>query len=213
MPTSTPSIQSAILSRIRTLKKPRVWTPNDFAGLGSRSAVDLALHRLVATRDVRRIACGLYDVPGINSLTGKSTSPDPHDVIDALTRKGKVRILVDGITAANDLGLTDAVPAHIEVLTDGRLRPIKLGNLTLAFHHAAPSRLYWAGRPAMRYVQALHWLRDMLPCDDGGLRRRLVSILRDHDQGPAIRADLRAGFSALPEWMRVIVRGLLQESG
>jgi uncharacterized protein DUF6088 len=212
MPTSAPSIQSAILSRIRALKKPRVWTADDLADLGSRGAVDLALHRLVSAGDVRRIAWGLYDVPGINSLTGKPTSPDPHDVIDALTRKGKVRILVDGITAANDLGLTDAVPARIEVLTDGRMRPIKLGNLTLDFNYAAPSRLYWAGRPAMRFVQALHWLRDMLPSDDGGLRRRLISILRDPDHGLAIRDDLRAGFSALPEWMRAIVRDLLRDA-
>jgi hypothetical protein len=191
---------------------PRVWTADDFADLGSRSAVDLALHRLVSTGDVRRIARGLYDVPRTNSLTGKPTSPDPHDVIDALTRKGKVRILVDGITAANDLGLTDAVPARIEVLTDGRLRPIKLGNLTLDFHYAAPSRLYWAGRPAMRFVQALHWLRDMLPSDDGQLRRRLISILRDADHGQAIRDDLRAGLSAIPEWMQAIVRNLLSEA-
>lgn len=212
MPTSAPSIQSAILSRIRAPKNPRVWTADDFADIGSRSAVDLALHRLVSTDNVRRIARGLYDVPTINSLTGKPTSPDPHDVIDALTRKGKVRILVDGITAANDLGLTDAVPARIEVLTDGRMRPIKLGNLTLDFNYAAPSRLYWAGRPAMRFVQALHWLRDMLPSDDGGLRRRLISILRDPDHGLAIRDDLRAGFSALPEWMRAIVRDLLREA-
>lgn len=212
MPTSAPSIQSAILSRIRARKKPHVWTADDLADLGSRSAVDLALHRLVSAGDVRRIAWGLYDVPGINSLTGKPTSPDPRDVIDALTRKGKVRILVDGITAANDLGLTDAVPARIEVLTDGRLRPIKVGNLTIDFHYAAPSRLYWAGRPAMRFVQALHWLRDMLPSDDGGLRRRLISILRDPDHGLAIRDDLRAGFSALPEWMRAIVRDLLRDA-
>lgn len=212
MATSAPSIQSAIQSRIRVPKMPRVWTADDFADLGSRSAVDLALHRLVSAGNVRRIARGLYDVPTINSLTGKPTSPDPHDVIDALTRKGKVRILVDGITAANDLGLTNAVPARIEVLTDGRLRPIKLGNLTLDFHYAAPSRLYWAGRPAMRFVQALHWLRDMLPSDDGGLRRRLVSILRDPDHGSAIRNDLRVGFSALPEWMRAIVRDLLRDA-
>jgi hypothetical protein len=212
MPASAPSIQSAIQSRIRAPKMPRVWTADDFADLGSRSAVDLALHRLVSTGDVRRIARGLYDVPSANSLTGKPTSPDPHDVIDALTRKGKVRILVDGITAANDLGLTDAVPARIEVLTDGRLRPITLGNLTLDFHYAAPSRLYWAGRPAMRFVQALHWLRDMLPSDDGGLRRRLISILRNPDHGQAIRDDLRAGFSALPEWIRAIVRDLLREA-
>ena len=212
MPTAAPSIQSAILSRIRAPKKPRVWAADDFADLGSRSAVDLALHRLASAGDVRRIARGLYDVPDINSLTGRPTSPDPHAVIDALTRKGKVRILVDGITAANDLGLTDAVPARVEVLTDGRLQPVKLGNLTLDFHYAAPSRLYWAGRPAMRFVQALHWLRDMLPSDDGGLHRRLISILRNPDHGPAIRDDLRAGFSALPEWMRAIVRDLLSEA-
>jgi hypothetical protein len=133
-------------------------------------------------------------------------------VIDALARKGKVRVVVDGLTAANDLGLTDAVPARIGVLTDGRLRPITLGNLTLDFQAAAPSRLYWAGRPAMRFVQALHWLRDMLPSDDGSLRKRLVSILRDPDHGQAIQNDLRSGLSALPEWMRVIVRDLLQQA-
>ncbi len=86
MPTSAPSIQSAVLSRIRAQKKPRVWTADDLADLGSRSAVDLALYRLASTGDVRRIAWGLYDVPGINSLTGKPTSPDPRDVIGALTR-------------------------------------------------------------------------------------------------------------------------------
>jgi hypothetical protein len=132
-------------------------------------------------------------------------------VIDALARKGKVRVVVDGLTAANDLGLTDAVPARIGVLTDGRLRPITLGNLTLDFQAAAPSRLYWAGRPAMRFVQALHWLRDMLPSDDGSLHKRLVSILRDPDHGQAIQNDLRSGLSAMPEWMRVIVRNLLQQ--
>jgi Family of unknown function (DUF6088) len=212
MPASATSIHAAIQSRIRAPKTPHVWAADDFADLGSRSAIDLSLHRLVSTGDVRRIARGLYDVPGINSLTGRPTSPDPRDVIDALTRKGKVRILVDGITAANDLGLTDAVPARIDVLTDGRMRPIKLGNLTLNFHYAAPSRLYWAGRPAMRFVQAIHWLRDMLPSDDGQLRRRLVSILRDPGHGRAIRDDLRAGLSALPEWLREIVRDLLRQA-
>jgi hypothetical protein len=63
----------------------------------------------------------------------------------------------------------------------------------------------------MRFVQALHWLRDMLPTDDGSLRKRLVSILKDPDHGQAIQNDLRSGLSAMPEWMRVIVRDLLQQ--
>jgi hypothetical protein len=210
MSTSASSIPAAIRDRISAPTYPRVWTPEDFADLGPRTAVDQALHRLAASGDLRRIARGFYDTPQDNRLTGKPTYPNPRDVIDALARKGKVRIVVDGLTAANDLGLTDAVPARIAVLTDGRLRPITLGNLTLDFQAAAPSRLYWAGRPAMRFVQALHWLRDMLPSDDGTLRKRLVSILRDPDHGQAIQEDLRSGLSALPEWMRMIVRDLLQ---
>jgi hypothetical protein len=211
MPTPAFNISAAIRDRISAPAHPRVWTPEDFADLGPRTAVDQALHRLVASRDLRRIARGFYDTPQDNQLTGKPTYPNPRDVIDALTRKGKVRVVVDGLSAANDLGLTDAVPARIGVLTDGRLRPITLGNLTLDFQAAAPSRLYWAGRPAMRFVQALHWLRDMLPSDDGSIHKRLISILKNPDHGLAIQDDLRSGLPILPEWMRVIVRDLLKQ--
>jgi Family of unknown function (DUF6088) len=213
MPVSSPSIAAAIGNRVAARRKIRVWTPEDFADLGPRTAVDQALHRLAASGKLRRIARGLYDVPGTNRLIGKPTSPDPRAVIDALARKNNVRVLVDGITAANDLGLTNAVPARITVLTDARIRPVTLGKLTIEFRHAAPSRLYWAGRPAMRVVQAVIWLRDILPSDDGQLRRRLLSILRDAEHGKAIRDDLRTNLSALPGWMREIVRDLLYESG
>jgi hypothetical protein len=212
MSTQASSIPAAIRDRISTPTQPHVWTPEDFTDLGPRTAVDQALHRLVASKSLRRIARGFYDIPRDNRLTGKPTYPNPRDVIDALARKGKVRVVVDGLTAANDLGLTDAVPARIGVLTDGRLRPITLGNLTLDFQAAAPSRLYWAGRPAMRFVQALYWLRDMLPSDDGSLRKRLISILKDPDHGQGIQDDLRSGLSALPEWMRMIVRDLSRQA-
>lgn len=214
LPKSKPgsSIPAAIRARISAPAQPRVWTPEDFADLGPRTAVDQALHRLVASGVLRRIARGFYDTPQDNRLTGKPTYANPRDVIDAVARKGKVRVVVDGLTAANDLGLTDAVPARVGVLTDGRLRPITLGNLTIEFQYAAPSRLYWAGRPAMRFVQALHWLRDMLPSDDGSLHQRLVSILRDRDYGQAIQDDLHRGLSAMPEWMRIVVRDLLQQA-
>jgi hypothetical protein len=212
LPNQPSSIPAAIRDRISAPAKPQVWTPDDFADLGPRTAVDQALHRLIASKHLRRIARGLYDTPHPNRLTGKPTCPDPHDVIDALARKGNVRIVVDGITAANDLGLTDAVPARITVLTDGRLRPIALGNLTLEFQYAAPSRLYWAGRPAMRFVQALYWLRDVLPSDDGRILKRLAAILKDPGHGQAIQQDLRSGLSALPDWMRVIVRDLFRHA-
>ena len=154
---------------------------------------------------------GLYDVPRTNSLTGKPRSPDYTAIIDAVARREKARFLPDGITAANQLGLTDAVPAKVTVHTDARLRPIHLDSLVINFKPTAPSRLYWAGRPAMRIVQALHWLHDILPGDGDSILKRIRRILDDPKQGAAIRDDLLSGLDALPGWMRDVVTGLLQE--
>ena len=112
MSTQVFSIPAVIRDPTSASAQPHVWTPEDLADLGARTAVDKALHRLVASKSLRRIACGLYDIPQDNRLAGKLTYPNPSDVIDALARKGKVGVVVDGLTASNDLGLTDAVPAH-----------------------------------------------------------------------------------------------------
>jgi hypothetical protein len=185
---------------------PSVWTPQDFLDLGSRDAVDQVLHRLTRNGDVRRITRGLYDKPKMNHLTGKLTHPDPRAVVDALARRDQARILVDGMTAANDLGLSDAVPARIVVHTDARLKPIALGNLQIDFKTTAPSRLHWAGRPAMRVVQALHWLHDAGGDTDPAVAKRLRTIFSDPDHGIDIVDDLRAEMLTLPLWMQHILR-------
>lgn len=199
-------LKSAISSRMVAGGVPSVWTPQDFLDLGSRDAVDQVLHRLTRNGEARRIARGLYDRPSVNRLTGKPTHPDPRAVVDALARRDQARILVDGITAANDLGLSDAVPAHIVVHTDARLKPITLGNLQIDFKTTAPSRLHWAGRPAMRVVQALHWLHDAGGDADPAVAKRLRMIFADPDHGADIVDDLRADMLTLPLWMQTILR-------
>lgn len=189
----------------------RVWTPVDFLDLGGRAAIDKALQRLVADGDLRRIDRGLYDQPTINKLTKAPAAPSTQALIDAIARRDQARLLVDGMTAANDLGLTTAVPAHVVVLTDARLKPVQLGAQQIRFKHAAPSRLYWAGRPAMRVVQALFWLRDVLPSDRDAILRRLRNLIVHDPQGGEIAADLRAGLSAMPTWMQAIARDLVAQ--
>ena len=205
-------LKGAILDRIRRDKSILVWTPNDFLDLGTRSAVDKALQRLALSSDLRRIDRGIYDVPRVNALTGKPSTPNYTAIIDAVSRREKARFLPDGMTTANQLGLTDAVPAKITIHTDARLRPIHLDKLVIDFKLTAPSRLYWAGRPAMRIVQALHWLHDMLPADGDSILKKIRKILDDPKQGKAIRDDLRVGLDALPTWMRDLVSGLIHDS-
>jgi hypothetical protein len=203
-----PDLKTQIAELIDAHGSGRVWVPTDFAHLATRDAVDKALQRLVAAGDLRRIDRGLYDKPVQNKLTRRPNRPDYRAVVEAIARRDQLRMLVDGITAANDLGLTDAVPAHVVIHTDARRKSVKLDNLTIEFKQTAPSRLYWAGRPAMRVVQALHWLKDAMVADHEQIIGKLSRIVSDPARGPAIQQDLLEGFSVLPIWMQTIVRKL-----
>jgi hypothetical protein len=157
---------------------------------------------MVATENIRRITRGLYDLPRLNTLKKKQTNPNPSRVIDALAQRDQARMLVDGLTAANDLGLSDAVPSKIIVHTDARLRPITLGAQIITFKLTAPTRLYWAGRPAVRLIQALHWLRDKIAIENDQIERRVRSILSDAKFGAAIANDIKTDLTTLPDWMQ-----------
>ncbi|MFG1315479.1 DUF6088 family protein [Xanthobacter autotrophicus] len=207
----TADLRPRLLARVGA-KPAEVWTPGDFADLGSRAAVDKTLQRLAAAGELRRIDRGLYDRPRKSTLTGKPMVPDYRAVIRAVTRRDQARVVVDGMTAANDLGLTTAVPARIEVLVDARLKPITLGKQVIHFKSAAPSRLYWAGRPGMRVVQALYWMQDLITAEEDrrAVEDRLRKLFADPQHGKELCHDLRAGLPAMPIWMQDFLRPLLE---
>jgi hypothetical protein len=185
----------------------RVWCARDFANLGGRTTVDSALSRMTADNVIARVDHGLYYLPWLNKLTSLPSAPDHMAVIDAVARRDRLQVLVDGMTAANNMGFTNAVPSKVVVLTTGRLKPIDLGNLQIVFKHVAPSRLAWTGRPAAQLVQALVWLRDV---DQEHVRRRLSQILADPDHGIAIRDDLHDGMGLLPGWLQPTIKTALE---
>jgi len=192
-------VKTRILHRLGAKTDLGAWTPVDFLDVGRRDVVE-------------RIDRGLYFKPRLNRLTGQPTNPDYRKIVAALARRDQTRMLIDGLSAANDLGLTDAVPARVVIHTDARLKPLRLGKLDLHFKQTAPSKLYWAGRPAMKVVQALHWLRDTLPQDKARIVRRLHAILHDPKHGKRLRNDLRDGLPTLPAWMQDLVREVLEPS-
>ena len=96
-----------------------VCTPKDFLDLGSRVAVDQALYRLVKAGQLRRVGHGLYDRPRFSEVLKRPAPVDLDAAVAALARRDGVRIMPDGLVAANRLGLTNAVPAKVE-LRNGR---------------------------------------------------------------------------------------------
>ena len=81
------SVDFRIISRIYGLGRGAVIVPSDFLDIGSRQAVDLALHRLVKKGIIRRLARGLYDYPKTHPVMG-ILSPDPDVIARALAWVG-----------------------------------------------------------------------------------------------------------------------------
>ena len=152
-----------------------VCIPKDFLDLGSREAVDQALSRLVKAGQLRRVSHGLYDMPRMSDVLKRPAPVDLDAAIAALARRDGVRIMPDGLAAANQLGLTNALPAKASYVTDALLERSRSTDERSEFRHARPSVMQWAGKPSAPVVQALRWLGPEAAAD-----AQVVSILSRH---------------------------------
>ena len=199
-------IADKIMQRVSVHDSGRwVCTPKDFLDLGSREAVDQALSRLVKAGRLRRVGHGLYDMPRISNVLNRPAPVDLDAAITALARRDGVRIMPDGLVAANQLGLTNAVPAKVSYVTDGYSRTLKIGGRTVRFRHAGPSVMRWAGRPAAPVVQALRWLGPRVAADG-----EIVSMLNRH-LPDAVKLDLLHNSRDLPGWALPLARSIASE--
>lgn len=179
-----------------------VCTPKDFLDLGARAAVDQALSRLVKRSQLRRVGRGLYDLPRISQVLKKPVPADLDASVDAIARRYSVKIMSDGLVAANQLGLTNAVPAKASYWTDGATRQVRIGQRTVQLKHVKPSLMQWDDRVAGPVVSALMWLGPTLAKDSttiDQLRRQLTDD---------IKQDLLSGTAQLPNWATRIVHQL-----
>ncbi|WGR90694.1 DUF6088 family protein (plasmid) [Bradyrhizobium sp. ISRA443] len=226
MPDPTSNTLDRIHDRIAQTAPAGVWSRADFLDIATPNAIEKALQRLAQRGDIRRPYRGLYDKPGISKLTGKMVFPPRASFIDAIARRDKLRVLVDGMTAANDLGLTTAVPARSTIYADTYPRTIEIQASAgdpqvtkpviykLDFKRISAKTAFWAGRPAMRVVQALTWFRDDRSSLNAAVNGIVRHLLRDPNRAK-IAQDLRDNIRAVPAWMyplvETITRNLLAE--
>ena len=216
MPDPTSDTLDRIHDRIAQAAPAGVWSRADFLDIGTPNAVEKALQRLTTRGDIRRPYRGLYDKPSVSKLTGKMVFPPRSSFVDAIARRDKLCVLVDGMTAANDLGLTTAVPARSTIYADTYPRTIEIeanaGDpkaakpviYKLDFKRISAKTAFWAGRPAMRGVQALAWFGD----EKSSLDAAVNGIVRHLSHDPnreKVTEDLRENIHAVPAWMYPLV--------
>src|SRR5690349_8583362 len=102
---SPQAIDSRIVAAIHSRGRGFVFVPADFLDIGSREAVDVALHRLARLGTIRRLARGVYDFPKEHPVLGL-LAPSAEDIARALAGRDRTRLQPAGAYAANALGLS-----------------------------------------------------------------------------------------------------------
>ena len=183
----------------------RVFTPADFAPhLGNDVSVRKALSRLVADGKLVRLRQGLYFWPKVSKVLKVSVPPSPDAVVDAIARRDGVVIVPDNLVAANDVGVTNAVPAKPVYLTTGNPMTIHIGGQTITLKKASkPVAAVAKARVAAKVVQTLTWLGKK-----GASRAENIAALRKY-VGTRGKLPPLPRLDSLPKWMRDIVCALL----
>ena len=202
MTNSGQSIENKILRRIYRSQRGAVFTPGYFLDLGSRQAVDLALHRLVEKKTLRRLARGLYEYPREHPELG-TLSPDVQKVAKALAGKDRIRLQPAGAYAANLLGLSEQVPAKAVFLTDGFSRTVKIGRQEIQLRQTTPRNMAAAGRLSGLLMQAFRHLgrEHITPHRMAHLKRTLPA---------EERKQLIKDLPLAPTWMHPLFRELAE---
>ena len=200
---SPQATDSRIFATIRSRGRGSVFVPADFLDIGSRQAVDVALHRLARQGTIRRLARGVYDFPKEHPVLGP-LAPSAEDIARALAGRDRTRLQPAGAYAANALGLPEQVPAKAVFLTDGPARTVKVGPTTIQLRRTTPKNMAAADRLSGLLIQALRELG----------KEHVTQERRDHlkrtipaDKRRELLKDLRLA----PAWMHPIFRELAEE--
>lgn len=156
-PLSSQSIDSKVLGRIHGWRRGRVLVPSDFLDLGSRTAIDVALHRLGKKGLVRRLTRGVYDYPKRHAVLG-DLMPSAEEVAKAVAGRDHARLQPAGAYAANRLGLSEQVPARVVFLTDGPTRNVRIGTRIIQLRRTTLKNMAAAGRLSGLLIQAFRHL-------------------------------------------------------
>ena len=190
------TVYKQIESKVLKSKDGTLFFTSSFPGY-DEEYVGQVLSDLCRKDILVRIAFGIYLKP-VRSRFG-IVYPQPSEVVAAIARRDKAKILPSGNTAAYHLGLTTQVPMRSEYITTGSARVIKIGNRSIALKRSVPRNFAYKDPMFPVLVQALKAIKEEnLTEEHLGIIRRL---LEDRPQQDTWQHDIRLA----PVWIRKLL--------
>lgn len=192
------NVEKQIEIRILSEPKGSLLMAKDFSDLGSPEAIRKALERLVKRGLIIRVAQGIYVRPKISKLLGQ-LMPSAEEVVEAISKRDRIRTIPTGSYALNALGLSTQVPMNIVLLTDGSPRLIKLGKRSIKFKKTSPKILIAKGKISRLVIQALKEIGNGNVTE--AEEKKILDLLRKEDP-----KDLKHDIALAPVWIQKIMK-------
>lgn len=199
------ALSAQLLTRAKSAPSQRVWTTADFLDLGSRTAVDQALSRLVRQGALARPARGLFAVRRKSERLGIDLPAKLDEVVGALGRRSGATVVPSGATFANQLGLSAQVPMRATFQTSGRTRRYQIGGVTVELRHVSPRRLAASSPHNLAVLSAIAYL-GKANIDDEAIAR--LQTVTDAANDAALLSDARNQ----PAWVMAVVRRVIERA-
>ena len=198
------SHENKILSRIYGQGRGWAFSQKDFASVGSRKSIDIALHRLNKKRTIRRVIRGIYDYPKFSKKLEKELSPDIDQVARAFARKFGWYIQPSGPAALNILGLSTQVPGRYIYHSNGPDRSYKIENTPLVFRSTATKEAGFKYHESSIIVQAMKSLgKEHITSE--------VTIITRKWLTPALRVKVLKDTKTVTGWIYEAIREICRE--
>lgn len=195
------SVEKQIEKSIKSKTKGLLLFPEDFSALGSSDAVRKALQRLKEKGVIKTVAHGIYYRPVMDDFIGE-LRPSAEDVVQAIAKRDKIRLMPTGAYALNALGLSTQVPMKLVFLTDGAPRIIHLGKITIKLKKTTPKVLSAKGKISSLVIQALKEIgKDKVYPEE---EIRILDLLKKEDPKHLVH-----DISLAPVWIQKIMKKAL----
>ncbi len=152
------NLRDNIVRRIERRGRGWAFSRKDFQDIAPTGPLGVILSRLVKQSMIRRLGRGLFDYPRVNPALRGELSPDTGQAAQAIARKFRWTIMPEGGLAANQLGLSQQVPAKLVYLSDGPTKEFQVGNTAIHFKHARPKEMRTENYASRLVIQALRHL-------------------------------------------------------
>jgi ABC-type lipopolysaccharide export system ATPase subunit len=196
------SIQAQIEKKVQLTRKGKLIFPEDFRGMGTASAIKMALSRLAAKGDIKRLAHGIYYIPQKDPVFGE-IFPSVEAIASSIAKKEKVRIKPTGAKALHELGLTTQVPTKQVYLTDGERRQIRIGKIIIQFKPTTPKKMSLSGPLSSLVILGL----DDIGTDAIGedMQKKIKQVLLKEDQA-LLNKDLAIAPAHIYDYLLTLLR-------